>query len=250
MNNPFFYSVVLSTFSSIHQLSLNSQSTDSESLRNMIQGISKKQGLANLQRFDNYDFSGTFQIRGLVGKSETYWNWQQEKEDFNFSINGNLQTNFKLNPNKLKKLERQTFKGVPIKNTSWSFTVTPIPSFISIPPTLDESIRYVGHSQHELLNGKPMKTIEIERQHLNERTQFTFWINQETNVIEAVTLLIKIQNLGDTFHITKTIIFDDFRWIDGIFIPFKQSLESLKENINNRPYAYEFLMKSFKWNKL
>ena len=95
-------------------------------------------------------------------------------------------------------------------------------------------IRYAGQGE---FNGKEMEKIFVswENNCTKEYDHYLLWIGKESGLIEAVTFTTRDNFMPAPVFIYGSLRFDDFRDINGILIPFKQTAQLMnpKDDIND-----------------
>ncbi len=121
--------------------------------------------------------------------------------------------------------------------------------FFEIGNRLSEApfIRYAGVDS---LNGEEVEKVFVSwgNEATKEYDQYVVWIGKESGLIEALTFTTRDNFKPTPAFLYGAILFDDFRNIDGILIPFLQSAQLGEPNGDATDYVHQLKLENFKWD--
>ena len=82
-----------------------------------------------------------------------------------------------------------------------------------------------------------------------EHDQYLLYINPESKMIEMAEYTVRENYLPASGFLHGSIIFDDFRTVEGISIPFKQSIFINSPKEKEKKYIHQFKLDSFKFDQ-
>ncbi|MGH1436889.1 MAG: hypothetical protein ACRBG0_20795 [Lewinella sp.] len=220
----------------------------------------KKQGLDSIHRFSTYKLIGTDDWKGTMGEMGNPWGWNKDKTAFRFSVN-----DFDGQVEVLEGAQKGFVAGIQ----SWDyyekkgdryeskveddggkiFTLAAYHYFIELGNRLANApfIRYAGKGE---LEGKEMEKVFVSWSNDNTKDtdHYLLWIGKKSGLIEATTFTTRDNPQPAPAFLYGSVRFGDFRNIDGILIPFKQTAQVMtpKDDIND--YIHQLTIQEFEWD--
>ncbi len=219
-----------------------------------------KQGLNKVSQYKTYEVVGSDHWKGLLGKIANIWNWKKEKVAMRFAL-GDFDGQIEVLEGKKKGhiFGIQSWDYYEIKDGVYNtdvkddkriiFGLGAYHYYFELANRLNNAtfFRYIG--EDELAN-KPMEKVFVSWG--NERTkaydQYILWIGKESGKIEAATHTVRDTYLPMSGFLYSSIRFEDFRVINGISIPFKQTVQLKKTKNQTKRYIHQFTIETFKWD--
>lgn len=272
MNPTRFFVLVLIAFVTINSCKMADLRTsdiidDTQSDRqiqfakNLLNETLKKHGFDKIGPFSTYEVIVNDHWKGLLGKAGNPWDWAKE-DDFalRFSI-GDFD-------GQLEVLEGKN-KGFLAGIQSWDyyekigniydsnveddkdkiFNLAAIHYFFELPYRLSSKaslIRYAGEDE--------IRSVKVDKIFIswkNEATKnydhYVLWISKESGLIEAVQFTTR--EAPAPKFLKSVIQFEDYKKINGVFIPFKQTVQMGKPKDNTTKCIHQITIKEFRWDK-
>jgi len=220
----------------------------------------KKQGLDKISQFSTYQVTGTDEWKGIMGNIGNPWGWNNDKMAMRFTV-GDFDS-------QVEALEG-TKKGFVAGMQSWDyyekingeyqtdmeddsgkmFAMAAFHYFFEFGNRLANApfIRYAGKAQ---FNGQNIEKVFVSwgNECTNEYDQYLVWIGEKSGLIEASSFTTRDTPLPAPAFIYAALRFDDYRNVDGILIPFKQTAQMMdpKEDIND--FIHQLVIEKFEWD--
>ncbi len=220
----------------------------------------QKQGLDQTDRFSTYEVVGSDHWKGLLGKMGNIWNWKQEKVAMRYAL-GDFDGQIEVLEGKKKGWIGgiQSWDYYEVSNGQYDtdvkddkrimFGLAAYHYYFELASRLGTAplVRYVGKGEIE---DKAMEKIWVSWG--NERTkdydQYVLWIGKESGLIEAASHTIRDTYLPMSGFLYSSIRFSDFKAIDGVLIPFRQSVQLKNPKDTEKKYIHQFNIDSFEWD--
>lgn len=239
----------------------NSQSEEQIQLAHkLLNDAIKKQGLDQINQFSTYEIVGIDNWKGTMGRMATPWEWNQDKMAFRFSVG-----DFDGQAEVLEGKKKGFMAGIQ----SWDyyekvdgkyqtnvedhkgkiFTLAAYHYFMELGNRLADApfIRYAGKDQ---LQGKAMEKIFVSWGNAvtKDYDHYLLWIGEASGLIEATTFSTRDNPKPAPAFLYGSMRFDDFRNVNGILIPFKQTAQMMnpKDNIND--FIHQLTIEKFRWD--
>lgn len=239
----------------------NTQSQEKIQLaKTLLNSALKKQGMDKLNQFSTYEVIGSDYWKGMMGEMGNPWAWNKDEMVMRFSVgdfDGQVEVlegdkkGFVAGIQSWNYYEKSggQFKSNAEKNTGIIFTLAAFHYFFELGDRLAKApfIRYAGKGK---LKGKEMDKIFVSWG--NEVTQsydhYLLWIGKESGLIEATTFTTRDNPKPVPAFLYGSLRFDDYRNIDGILIPFKQTAQMMNPKDDIEDYIHQLMISKFTWD--
>lgn len=228
--------------------------------KNLLAESIKKHGFDKISSFSTYEVVVNDHWKGLMGKMGNSWDWTKD-DDFAFrfslgdfdgqlevlegeetgflagiqswdyyeKVDGNYQTNIKDDDGKI-------------------FNLAAIHYFFELPNRLSSNATLVRYAGEDEIRGVKVDKVFISWK--NEATEdydhYVLWISKESGLIEAVQFTTR--EAPAPKFLKSVIQFEDYKNVDGVLIPFKQTVQMGKPNDNTTKYIHQITIKEFSWD--
>lgn len=229
--------------------------------KNLLDQAIKKQGLDSLSKFSTYEVTASDNWKGFMGEMGNPWGWNEDKMALRYSV-GDFDGQVEVLEGDKKgfvagiqswdyyEKEGNSYQTNVEDDGGKMFTIAAYHYFFELANRLSDApfIRYAGEDQ---LKGKVMDRIFVSWG--NEATMkydhYLIWIGKESGLIEATAFSTRDNPKPAPRWLYGSLRFDDFRDVDGVMIPFKQTagIFDPKEDINE--FIHQLTIEKFEWNK-
>lgn len=261
--------IVLMTFASCKTADLRTteikENTQSETqiqlAKNLLAKTVKKHGFDKINQFSTYEIIVNDHWKGLMGKMGNSWDWTKDDDfAFRFSVgdfDGQLEvlegkkTGFVAGIQSWDYYEKVDGNyQTDIKDDDGKiFNLAAIHYFFELPSRLSSNASFVRYAGEDEVRGIKVDKVFISWK--NEATKdydhYVLWISKETGLIDAVQFTTR--EAPAPKFLSSTIQFEDYKNIDGIFIPFKQSVQLGEPKDKTSKYIHQITIKTFEWDK-
>lgn len=220
----------------------------------------KKHGLDKIDQFSTYEVIANDHWKGLLGKAGNPWEWDKN-DDFalRFSVgdfDGQLEVlegdkkGFTAGIQSWDYYEKKDGKyETNVKDDNHKiFNFAAIHYFFELPYRLASKatfIRYAGEDE--------IREVEVDKIFIswkNEATEnydhYILWISKESGLIEAVQFTTR--EAPAPKFIKSVIQFEDYKNINGVFIPHIQTVQMNKPKDDTSNYIHQITIKEFNWD--
>lgn len=219
----------------------------------------KKHGFDKMGQFSTYEIVGNDHWKGLLGEFGNPWGWNKDEIALRFSVgdfdgqvevlegkkagfvagiqswdyyekvDGNYQTDMKDDDRKI-------------------FNLAAIHYFFELPHRLSSKASFVRYAGEDEVRGKQVDKVFIswENEASKDYDHYVLWISKESGLIEAVQFTTR--EAPAPKFLKSVIQFEDYRNIDGVFIPFKQSVQMGKPKGKTSKYIHQITISKFEWD--
>lgn len=239
----------------------NTQSPEQiELAKTLLNNTLKKQGMDKLNQFSTYEVIGSDYWKGMMGEMGNPWTWNKDEMTMRFSV-GDFDGQVEVlegdkkgfvagiqSWNYYEKYEEQLTSKVE-ENTGIIFTLAAYHYFFELGNRLANAplIRYAGKDQ---LKGKEMDKIFVSwgNEVTSAYDHYLLWIGKESGLIEATTFTTRDNPKPAPVFLYGSLRFDDYRNIDGILIPFKQTAQIMNPKDDIEDYIHQLTISKFAWD--
>ncbi|WP_055443090.1 hypothetical protein [Lacinutrix himadriensis] len=228
--------------------------------KTLLKNAIKKQGMDKISDYTTYTMEATDHWAGMLGKIGNPYRWNGDKMALRFSVGdfdgqievleGN-QKGFKAGIQSWDYYEStdNAFNTNVTDNAGLTFITAALHYFIEIGNRLDTApfIRYAGTAE---LKGKQIEKVFVSwgNAATKDYDQYVVWVGKESGLIEALTFTTRDNYKPTPAFMYGSLHFDDYRNIDGILIPFKQTAQIGEPSNDITNYVHQLLISDFKWN--
>jgi len=221
-----------------------------------------KQGLDNIDRFSSYEITGRDQWKGMTGKMGNPWKWNNDKMAMRFTV-GDFDGQVEVLEGDHKGLiagmqswnyyEKKDNKyDISVEtNSGITFTLAAFHYFFELGNRLVDApvLRYAGKDQ---FNGQEMHKIFASwgNKATKDYDQYILWIGKDSKLIEATTFTTRDNPKPAPLFLYGSLKFDDYRIVDGIMIPFKQTAQIMNPKTDENDYIHQLTIETFEWDKM
>ena len=121
--------------------------------------------------------------------------------------------------------------------------------FFELGPRLIKApfIRYAGEGN---LKGQAMEKVFVswENKNIKKYDHYVLWIGKESGLIEAVVFTTRDNFMPAPQFMYGSLRFDDFKEVEGVLIPFKQTAYMGQPTENTTDYIHQLIVEQFKWD--
>lgn len=228
--------------------------------KDLLQSALKKQGMDKMDNYSTYEMSLQDNWKGMLGAMGRTWPWKEDKFQLRFGV-GNFDGQVESLEGKHKGFIAgiQSFEyyeqvggemNKEVKdNARIMFSLAAFHYFFELGDRLAKApfIRYMGE---DVLDGKKMRKVYTSwgSERSKDYDQYILWIGEESGLIEASTYTIRENFLPMSSALHGSIRFTDFQEVDGILIPFTQSIQmsNPKDNLSNHIHQVKVI--DFSWD--
>ncbi len=237
------------------------QAADSENkARQLLDQAIKTQGFDQISRYSTYEVIGVDHWKGLLGKMGNVWNWKKDKMAMRFTV-GDFDGQVEVLEGKKKgfvagiqswdyyEIEEGRYNTEVKDDKRISFALAAYHYYYELALRLQRApfIRYYGTDK---IDGIEMDKILVSwgNKRTKDYDQYVLWINPESGLIEAVTHTVRDNYMPMTGFLYSSARFTDFRDVEGVMIPFKQTIQLKQPRDNENKYIHQFIIESFRWD--
>ncbi|MEM7368675.1 MAG: hypothetical protein AAF587_08715 [Bacteroidota bacterium] len=237
---------------------------DAEKGRALLESAWKAQGMDQLRKHKVYSVTLEDHWRGTMGKMSTLWPDQRIHMDIKYAINtfdSQLQFLDGKEKGKIAGLQSwQYYEKTPDgplsfevpTNANYRFGLAAFQYFFELADRLKDAplITYAG--QKEAL-GKTFDLVfvtwDLPEPH-EQHDHYRLWIDQKTHRLEVAEYTIRDapQNVPGSQSFFGSIWFQDFREIDGVWIPFEQYVFVNEPKDNTDKYFHKLTVSQFEFD--
>lgn len=228
--------------------------------KNLLIETVKKHGFDKVNQFSTYEVIVNDHWKGLLGKAGNSWDW---KKDDDFALRFSVD-DF---DGQIEVLEGDK-EGFVAGIQSWDyyekigdkyetnvedddgkiFNLAAIHYFFELSNRLSSKATFIRYAGEDEIRGTKVDKIFVSWK--NESTEdydhYVLWISKKTGLIDAVQFTTREAPAPQ--FLSATMQFEDYKNIDGIFIPFKQSVQMGKPNDKTSKYIHQINIKKFEWD--
>ena len=239
----------------------NTQSSEQiELAKNLLAKTIKRHGFDKINQFTTYELIGNDHWKGLLGKMGNPWDWNKDKIALRFSVgdfDGQVEvlegkkTGFVAGIQSWDYYEKVNGNyKIDVKDDDRKiFNLAAIHYFLELPYRLSSSASFVRYAGEDQIRGVQVDKVFISWS--NEATDkydhYVLWISKESGLIEAAQFTTR--EAPAPKFLKSVIHFEDYRNIDGVFIPFVQSVQMGKPKNKTSKYIHRITINEFVWNK-
>jgi len=222
----------------------------------------KTQGLNYLKSHQTYSFTATDSWKGMMGGIGKPWPEKQIEIQFKYEVGTfNGQLTFLSGKRKGEIAGLQSWKYYEKNNHDLKFIQTDkkiafglsaFQYFFELADRLRKApiISFAGTKSFNDNNYNLVFVTWGKTAPHKEHDQYVLWINQKTEMLEYVEFTIrdyylKMPGSGALYGSVK---YDDFKQIDGVLIPHKQTFFMNSPKKKNRKYLHELIVTDFKFD--
>jgi len=231
--------------------------------RAILESAWKKQGFDKLSNHQTYSFKGIDTWRTLLGKSGKPWPDAKAYMELKYAI-GTFDSQVKYLSGKRKNVvaglqswkyyEKETEGELTFMeyNKKTGFILSAFQYFTELPDRLRNTpiVLYGGETE---FNGNQYEIVyatwEKVEPHM-EHDQYILWVNKETGLIEYSTYTLRDNYLKPPGYKSfyGTIHYSDFRNIEGIMIPHKQTIFLKKPKKKEKKNLHQLIISDFRFD--
>lgn len=239
----------------------NSQSQEQiQFAQDLLYETIRKQGMDSIQRFSTYEMIGTDHWAGMMGKMGNPWDWNKDKMAMRFSIgdfDGQVEVlegaakGFVAGIQSWDYYEKMsnTYQTDVQDDNGKVFTIAAFHYFSELANRLSNApfIRYAGQDQ---LRGQTIEKLFVSwaNETTSQYDHYLLWIGKESGLIEAVEFTTRDNPQPAPTFMYGCLQFEDYRNIDGILVPFKQTAQIGRPKDETDSYVHQLLIQEFKWD--
>lgn len=220
----------------------------------------KKHGFDKIDQFSTYEAIVNDHWKGLLGKAGNPWDWHKD-DDFALRFRvGDFDGQVEV----LEGEEKGFLAGIQSwdyyekKDTKYEtnvkdddhkiFNFAAVHYFFELPYRLSSKASFIRYAGEDEIRGVAVDKIFISWS--NEATakydHYVLWVSRESGLIEAVQFTTR--EAPAPKFLKSVIQFEDYKQVDGVFIPFKQTVQMMKPNDNTDKYIHQITIKEFSWD--
>lgn len=219
----------------------------------------KKHGFDKINQFATYELIGSDHWKGLLGTMGNPWDWNKDEIALRFSVgdfDGQLEvlagekSGFVAGIQSWDYYEKVNgdYKTDVADDERKIFNLAAIHYFFELPYRLSSKASFVRYAGEDKIRGKQVDKIFIswENAAVKDYDHYVLWISKESGLIEAVQFTTR--EAPAPKFLKSVIQFEDYRNIDGVFIPFKQSVQMGDPEDNTSKFIHQITINKFDWD--
>lgn len=226
----------------------------------ILEALVKKQGYTILDSNSTYEITAKDHWKGVMGKLANGWTWNNDAFKMYFTtqnFNGQVEVlegekqgfmagiqdwNYYEKENGVLKISKPKHKGIPFMLAAFHY-------FFELGPRLFEA-PFIRYMKEDVLFDQKVDKIFVSwgNEKSEKYDQYVLWINQTSGLIDAVTYTVREKYMISPNNVVATIRFTDYQEVDGVFIPFKQTIQMNQPQQNLEQYIHQLTIQEFKWN--
>lgn len=229
--------------------------------KSLLQKSIKKQGLDKFSEFSTYEVICSDYWKGFMGGQGNPWGWNTDKMVFRFSVGDfdgqvevleGTQKGFVAGIQSWDYYEKKegAYQTNVEDNGGIMFTSAAYHYFFELGNRLFNApfIRYAGEAK---LRGKDMEKIFVSwgNEATNDYDQYLLWIGKKSGLIEATAFTTRDNPKPAPKFLFGSLQFEDFRKVDGVLIPFKQTAQIGSPSDDTNDFVHQLTIENFEWNK-
>lgn len=228
--------------------------------RNLLNKAIQKQGLDKVHQYATYEVIAEDNWKGMMGEMGNPWGWNKEKMALRFAIgdfDGQVevlegeQKGFVAGIQSWDYYEKKgdTFDSDVEDDGGKMFTLAAYHYFFELGTRLANApfIRYAGEEQ---LKGKTMDKLFVSwgNEVTKKYDHYLLWIGKESGLIEATAFTTRDNPKPAPAFMYGSLRFDDFRNVNGVFIPFKQTAQIMSPKDDMNDFIHQLTIEKFEWD--
>lgn len=217
------------------------------------------QGMTNLDRFSTYEVTLTDSWKGVMGKMGNPWDWNKDQMKLRYSLgdfDGQVEVVAGEEKGFLAGIQSWNYyekvdgelKTIEKEDRDKVFTLAAYHYFFELSIRLIDApfIRYAGDG---MIGDTKVEKVFVSWSNSRTRThdQFLLFINKSTKLIDAVQFTTRDSSLPGSNYITGSLKFEDYKNIQGVLIPFKQSGQ-IGEPKSSSKFLHQVVIQEFHWD--
>lgn len=234
--------------------------TDQQKAERLLASAIKKQGLDKVSQFETYEVIGNDDWKGLLGSVGNVWDWKDEKVAMRFAV-GDFDGQIEVLEGKKKgftagiqswdyyEIEKGKYNTDVKTDKRIQFALAAYHYFYELGTRLARApkVWYVGEGEIE---GVEMDKILVSWGNNKTKAydQYVLWISKESGIIEATTHTVRDNYLPMAGFLYSTTRFTNFKDVDGVLIPFRQTVQLKNPKDKVSKYIHQFSVESFTWD--
>lgn len=220
----------------------------------------KKHGFDKMGQFSTYEMVGNDHWKGLMGKVGNPWDWNKDEIALRFSVgdfDGQVEVLEGKNAGFVAGIQSWDYYEKVDGNHQTDmkdddrkiFNLAAIHYFFELPHRLSSKASFVRYAGEDEVRGEQVDKVFIswENEASKDYDHYVLWISKESGLIEAVQFTTR--EAPAPKFLKSVIQFEDYRNIDGVFIPFKQSVQMGKPKDKTSKYIHQITISKFEWDK-
>lgn len=234
--------------------------SDFERGRQLLAKAVTRQGIDQTDRFTTYEAIASDHWKGIMGQMGKIWDWQREKMALRFSLgdfDGQVEVlegkneGFVAGIQSWDYYEKQegTFNSDIKDDKRVIFGLAAYHYFFELGNRL-QTVPYIVYQGRDELDGKDMEKVFVSWGDEKTRAydQYVLWIGRESGLIEAATYTIRDNYLPMSGFLAAAVRFTDFRDVEGVMIPFRQTIQLSNPKDKLERYVHTLTLESFRWD--
>ena len=228
--------------------------------RQRLESAIAAQGFNTTDRFRTYEVTATDHWRGMLGNMGRVWNWKEDEMKLRYTLGDfDGQVEVTAGPKKGFKAGVQSFDYYEYTDGRYDtdvkddkrliFAINAFHYFFELGPRMLNAPVIRDYPDDELA-GEPMHRVFVSwgTDKTRDYDQYVVWIGKQSGLIEAVTHTVRDNYLPGAQPMYTTTEFDDFRDVDGVKIPFKQTVTLFGPDAKEKGYVHRLTVTDFQWD--
>ena len=212
------------------------------------------------ERFDTYVVTASDHWRGMLGNMGKVWNWGEDEMKLRYTLGDfDGQVEVTSGPKRGFKAGLQSFDYYEYPGGRYDtdvkddrrivFALNAYHYFFELGPRMLNAPVIRDYPDEELA-GTPMHRVFVSwgTDKTRDYDQYVVWIGKASGLIEAVTHTVRDNYLPGAQPMYTTTEFDEFREVDGVKIPFKQTVTLFGPDGKEKGYVHRLMVKDFEWD--
>lgn len=226
----------------------------------LVESAINKQGLDKTSKYKTYQITGSDHFKGVLGKIGNVWDWGTERVTMRYAL-GNFDGQIEVMEGKKKgfiaglqswdyyEIEDGLYNTDMKDDKRMRFGLAAYHYFYELGPRLlnAKTLRYMGEDE---LDGKKVDKVWASwgNENTKDYDQYILWIQKENGMIVAATHTVRENYIPMSGFLYSSTRFDDFRNVDGIMIPFMQTVQVKDPKNDITKYVHQFKIENFEWD--
>lgn len=231
-----------------------------EYAQQLLQQAMTYHGVDKMLQYKTYEAVCVDHWKGPLGKMGKLWKWNKDKMVLRFHV-GDFDSQVEVleGKHKGKIAGVQSWEYYEKKEGKYSrdvkeekrvvFGLTAYHYFFEILPRLKNApiIRYAGQDE---LRGEEMEKVFVSwgTDNTKKYDQYIIWIAKKTGKVEALTYTIRDNYLPMSGSLYASLQFDDYREVEGVIIPFRQTVQINQPKKSKKKYIHQLQVQEFSWD--
>ena len=228
--------------------------------KSLIQNAISAQGLDKASQFSTYEIIGTDHWKGMMGKMGNPWDWNNDLMALRYTV-GDFDGQVEVLEGDKKgfvagiqsweyyeKKDDQLYRSIK-EDKGKIFILAALHYFFELGNRLANAptILYAGQ---DILRGQEMDKVYVSwgPDVTKKYDQYVLWIGKESGLIEATEFTTRDNFMPAPAFMYGCLQFEDFKTIDGVQIPFKQTAQIGRPKESTSNYVHQVIVQKFEWD--